>query len=58
MAIITNISKAHIGNFKSFNNLIKTKNQIFNDIQPNGNIFINKDDQNIQISNNIINLTE
>ena len=41
MAIVTNISKAHIGNFKSFNNLIKTKNQIFNDIQPNGNIFIN-----------------
>ena len=51
-AVITNISKAHIGNFRSFEELIKTKNEIFDYVQNNGQIFINNDDENIHVPNN------
>ena len=53
IAVITNISKAHIGNFKSFKELIKTKNQLFNNVKSNGKIFLNLDDKNIFIPKNI-----
>ena len=46
-AIITNISKAHLGNFNSFKDYIKTKNDIFEYVNKKGEIFINADDKNI-----------
>ena len=46
-SIITNIHNAHIGNFKSINELIKTKSAIFNNKKDNGYIFENSDDENI-----------
>ena len=46
-SIITNIQNAHIGNFKSLNELIKTKSAIFINKKDNGYIFENSDDKNI-----------
>ena len=46
-SIITNIQNAHIGNFKSIDELIQTKSAIFNNKRNNGYIFENLDDKNI-----------
>ena len=46
-SLITNIQNAHIGNFKSIKDLIKTKGAIFDQTNDNGLIFENSDDQNI-----------
>ncbi len=51
-AIITNISKAHLGNFNSFEDYIKTKNDIFKYVNTRGEIFINADDININANKN------
>ena len=48
-SIITNIQNAHIGNFKSIQDLIKTKISIFKNTNTNGLIFENSDD--IYLSN-------
>ena len=47
-SLITNIQNAHIGNFKSINDLIQTKTSIFRNTNDNGYIFENNDD--IQIA--------
>ena len=39
-AIITNISKAHLGNFNSFKDFIKTKNDIFEHVNKEGEILL------------------
>tara|TARA_B110000495_G_scaffold41964_1_gene34304 strand:- start:42 stop:1373 length:1332 start_codon:yes stop_codon:yes gene_type:complete len=55
-SIITNIQNAHIGNFKSINELIETKSAIFNNKKDRGYIFENSDDKNIlKVSKNIKN---
>ena len=46
-SLITNIHDAHIGNFKSINELIDTKSQIFKGTSEDGIIFENVDDINI-----------
>ena len=46
-SLITNIQNAHIGNFKSQNDLIETKTAIFKNTNKNGFIIINEDDKNI-----------
>ena len=43
IAIITNISEAHIGNFNSIKDIIKAKAEIFNGLKSNGYILINND---------------
>jgi len=43
IAIITNISEAHIGNFDSINDIVKAKVEIFDGIKKNGYILINSD---------------
>ena len=48
-SLITNIQNAHIGNFKSIEDLIKTKISIFKNTNCDGMIFENLDD--IHISN-------
>tara|TARA_B100000676_G_scaffold69517_1_gene69533 strand:+ start:2169 stop:3500 length:1332 start_codon:yes stop_codon:yes gene_type:complete len=47
-SLITNIHEAHIGNFNSFDDLIKTKTAIFKKTDINGLIFENLDDINIK----------
>ncbi|QJC30340.1 UDP-N-acetylmuramoyl-tripeptide--D-alanyl-D-alanine ligase [Enterobacteriaceae endosymbiont of Neohaemonia nigricornis] len=44
IAIINNISIAHLEGFKNLNNIIKSKIQIFNYLKNNGTIIINYDD--------------
>ena len=46
-SLITNIQNAHIGNFDSIEELIKTKISIFKNTDNNGFIFENADDRNI-----------
>ena len=46
-SLITNIHNAHIGNFKSFKQLLKTKLSIFDNVADSGTIFENNDDINI-----------
>ena len=43
IAIITNISEAHIGNFNSVKDIIKAKSEIFNGLKSNGYILLNND---------------
>jgi len=43
IVIITNVSEAHIGNFKSIKDVIKAKAEIFEGLIENGNILINRD---------------
>tara|TARA_B100002052_G_scaffold277379_1_gene282817 strand:- start:43 stop:1374 length:1332 start_codon:yes stop_codon:yes gene_type:complete len=47
-SLITNIHEAHIGNFNSFDDLVKTKTAIFKNTDINGLIFENFDDINIK----------
>ncbi|MDN4592553.1 UDP-N-acetylmuramoyl-tripeptide--D-alanyl-D-alanine ligase [Polycladomyces subterraneus] len=44
IGIITNIGEAHIGNFGSLNNLVRSKQQLILGIQPGGTLIINADD--------------
>ena len=43
IAIITNVSEAHIGNFKSIKEVIKAKAEIFEGLTDKGHILINRD---------------
>jgi UDP-N-acetylmuramoyl-tripeptide--D-alanyl-D-alanine ligase len=43
IAIVTNISEAHIGNFNSIHEVIKAKSEILNGLQGNGYLIINRD---------------
>jgi UDP-N-acetylmuramoyl-tripeptide--D-alanyl-D-alanine ligase len=43
--IITNIGKAHLEGFGSFDHLIKTKAELYEAVKANGKIFINTDNQ-------------
>ena len=45
LGLITNISYAHIENFKNLNQIAQTKSEIINNIIPGGTIVINKDDK-------------
>ena len=60
IAIITNVSEAHIGNFNSIKDVIKAKAEIFEGIENNGNILINRDfkyyDEVLSYSKNLKNI--
>jgi len=45
IAIITNISEAHLENFNSLKDIAEAKGEIVNNITKNGNIILNKDDR-------------
>ena len=45
VGIITNVSHAHIKNFKSLNEVAKAKSEIIYNINKNGFIILNKDDK-------------
>jgi len=45
IAVITNISEAHIKNFNSLNDIAKAKSEIIDNITRGGNIILNKDDR-------------
>ena len=45
LAIITNVSEAHLKNFKNIRNIAKAKAEIINNISKGGNIILNKDDK-------------
>ena len=45
LGIITNISYAHIENFKNLNQIAKAKGEMINNIIPNGSMVINMDDK-------------
>ena len=45
IAVITNISYAHIENFKSLKDIALAKSEIIENIESNGAIFLNKDDK-------------
>ncbi len=45
LGLITNISYAHIKNFKSLDEIAKAKSEIINNIFPSGVMIINKDDK-------------
>ena len=45
LGLITNISYAHIENFKNLNEISKAKSEIINNIIPGGTMILNKDDK-------------
>ena len=45
LGLITNISYAHIENFKNLNQIAQAKSEIIKNIVPGGTIIINKDDK-------------
>jgi UDP-N-acetylmuramyl pentapeptide synthase len=45
VAVITNISAAHIENFKNLKDIAKEKSEIINNVSNFGNIILNKDDK-------------
>ena len=45
IAVITNISNAHLKNFKSLKDIAKAKSEIINNISKRGYIILNKDDK-------------
>ena len=45
LGLITNISYAHIENFKNLDQIAKAKGEIINNIIPGGTMIINKDDK-------------
>jgi len=55
IAIITNVSEAHIGNFNSIKDVIKAKAEIFEGIENYGNILINRD---FEYYNEVINYSK
>ena len=44
IGIITNIGEAHIENFKNLNGIAKAKGEVINNIQKNGTLILNRDD--------------
>ena len=44
LGLITNISYAHIENFKNLNHIAKAKSEIINNIIPGGTMVLNMDD--------------
>ena len=57
IAIITNINDAHIGNFKSLYDLVRAKSEIFEGLNRDGKVVINRDfpsyDKTINIANKL-----
>ena len=56
-SLITNISNAHIKNFDSLSDIVKTKSAIFTSLKPSGIAFVNLNDEavsNIPINNKTI----
>ncbi len=51
--VITNISYAHIKNFKSLNGIAKAKSEIINNIVEGGKIILNRDDKYFNFIKNI-----
>ena len=45
IATITNISEAHLENFKSIKDIAKAKSEIINNVQKNGTVILNRDDK-------------
>ena len=45
LGLITNISYAHIKNFKNLNQIAEAKSELINNIIPDGILIINKDDK-------------
>ncbi len=45
IAVITNISEAHIENFKNIKEIAKAKGEIINNIETSGTIILNRDDK-------------
>ena len=45
IGIITNVSEAHLENFKNINGIAKAKSEIIYNIQKDGTIILNKDDK-------------
>ena len=48
LGLITNISNAHIGNFPSIDEIIKTKSAIYKNLSNSDIAFVNNDDKNIK----------
>lgn len=46
--VITSIGPQHLDTFKSFENIILTKGELFKYLQPNGVAFVNIDDENVR----------
>ena len=46
--VITSIGPAHLDTFKSFENIISTKGELFKYLKPGGTAFVNLDDENIR----------
>ena len=44
IAIITNISEAHIKNFNTLKDIAKAKSEIIDNISKDGNVILNRDD--------------
>ena len=45
IAIITNVSEAHLENFKTQNDIAKAKSEIIYNIKENGTVILNRDDK-------------
>lgn len=48
IGMITSIGPQHLDTFKTLENVIRTKGELFEGVQPNGRIFVNLNDENIQ----------
>lgn len=46
--IITSIGPQHLDTFKSFENIISTKGELFKYLEPNGTAFVNLDDEHVR----------
>lgn len=46
--VITSIGPQHLDTFKSFENIISTKGELFRYLEPNGTAFVNIDDENVK----------
>jgi len=53
IAIITNISEAHLKYFKTIKDIARTKAEIINNISTNGNIVLNRDDKFFNFLSNL-----
>lgn len=48
MGLITSIGPQHLESFKTLENVIKTKGELFEKLRPEGTIFVNLNDENIR----------
>ena len=55
VAVITNVAEAHIENFKNIKNIAKAKGEIIQNINKNGALFLNHDDNFYYYLNNLAN---